>query len=142
MMGRKLFLMLGIIMFYAGVAGAEDVAFVLEIHGAKPGNTKIYGVAYADETSYRKENMNFTFVIDVSGETVYEELRFPEGEYVIQIYQDVNGNGQCDFGLFHIPKEPIGITNYNGRGIPGNFNKLKVPVNKDAARVVMQLYSL
>jgi uncharacterized protein (DUF2141 family) len=50
------------------------------------------------------------------------EINLPEGEYVINAYQDINNNDKVDLGLLFIPKEPVGITNYNG-GIPGNFNK-------------------
>jgi uncharacterized protein (DUF2141 family) len=35
----------------------------------------------------------------------------PYGEYAISVYQDGNGNGKLDTGLFGIPKEPFGFSN-------------------------------
>jgi uncharacterized protein (DUF2141 family) len=35
----------------------------------------------------------------------------PYGEYAISVYQDRNGNGKLDTGLFGIPKEPFGFSN-------------------------------
>jgi len=55
----------------------------------------------------------------------------PNGEYVISMFQDKNGNGKLDTYFFGIPKEPIGITNYFKKGIPGGFNKLKIQINED-----------
>ena len=39
----------------------------------------------------------------------------PKGEYAIRFYQDENGNGKLDLGLFGIPKEGVGSSN-NARG--------------------------
>jgi len=33
------------------------------------------------------------------------------GIYAIAVYQDINGNGKLDTGLFGIPKEPYGFSN-------------------------------
>jgi hypothetical protein len=38
-----------------------------------------------------------------------------------------------------MPREPVGITNYNGRGIPGGFHKLKVPVNNNSTRITVNM---
>lgn len=33
------------------------------------------------------------------------------GRYAVTVYQDINGNGKLDAGLFGIPKEPVGASN-------------------------------
>jgi len=35
----------------------------------------------------------------------------PSGEYAIRSYQDENGNGTLDLGLFSVPKEGVGSSN-------------------------------
>jgi len=51
-------------------------------------------------------------------------VTLPSGEYVVSMFQDKNGNGKLDTYLFNIPKEPIGLTNYFKKGIPGPYKKL------------------
>jgi len=63
----------------------------------------------------------------------------PQGECMVWAYQDGNNNGKLDSGIFGIPKEPIGLTNYGGKGVPGGFNKHKVPVNRDTAKITINL---
>ncbi len=48
---------------------------------------------------------------------------------VVNIYQDANQNGELDNRLFNIPKEPVGISNWNGSGVPDSFEKLKLTVD-------------
>jgi uncharacterized protein (DUF2141 family) len=47
-----------------------------------------------------------------SGAMVRIELPdLPEGRYAIKAFHDVNDNGEFDFNLFGIPKEPYGFSN-------------------------------
>ena len=53
-------------------------------------------------------------------------FQLPPAEYAISAYQDINGNKQLDFGVFHIPKEPVAFGN--------NFRpKFSAPKYKDCA---------
>jgi uncharacterized protein (DUF2141 family) len=76
--------------------------------------------------------------MDPTSTVMSHELRLPEGDYVINAYQDSNGNGKLDSSLFKIPKEPVAITNYTG-GIPGNFNKLKVRIDSTTTKIAISL---
>ena len=46
----------------------------------------------------------------VRGTTLVTVPGVPAGRYAVQAFQDVNGNGKLDRGLFGVPKEPIGIS--------------------------------
>lgn len=46
----------------------------------------------------------------VRGTTLVTIPNVPAGRYAVQVFQDVNGNGKLDRGLFGVPKEPIGIS--------------------------------
>ena len=63
--------------------------------------------------------------------TVTLETHLPDGEYLVMLIQDLNMNGKLDTGFMGIPKEPVGISNYEGKGIPGRFKKHKFSVNGD-----------
>jgi uncharacterized protein (DUF2141 family) len=69
-------------------------------------------------------------------------MLIPEGECVVSGHQDANGNGHLDFGVFGMPLENIALSNYGGRGIPGNFNKLKVPVYPGVGTIGVHLYKV
>jgi uncharacterized protein (DUF2141 family) len=59
-------------------------------------------------------------------EAVVEFEDVAAGSYAIALYQDINGDEQCDRGLFGIPTEPVGISN-------NAIRRLGPPRFKDAA---------
>jgi uncharacterized protein (DUF2141 family) len=97
----------------------------------------IFGGIYYTETTYKNNIPDISFQIDPISQTMVKEIVLPEGECVIGIYQDTNANGKLDRGIFNIPKEPVGLTNYNG-GIP-NFNKLKINILNNRERIIIKL---
>jgi len=100
----------------------------IEIHDVTINGGKVYVGIYFNEMAYRNQSQNMIVEIEPINNIISINLSLPDGEYVLDAYQDTNNNGILDFGIFNIPKEPIGITNYNG-GIPGNFNRHKVLIN-------------
>jgi uncharacterized protein (DUF2141 family) len=71
-------------------------------------------------------------------ESRHRLLPLPEGEYVIGTHQDTNGNGDMDYTIFKIPKEPYGFSNMRGK-IPGNYNKLKYKIDNQNRRIIIPL---
>jgi uncharacterized protein (DUF2141 family) len=61
-----------------------------------------------------------------------------EGEYLIALFQDTNNNGVLDTNFLNFPKEPVGLSNYNG-GIPGGFNKQKIPINAVSNKITINI---
>ena len=55
-------------------------------------------------------------------------IDLPAGEYAFCIYQDSNNDGRLNTNMIGIPKEPFGFSNYNGKSVPGNFNRHKVSI--------------
>ena len=65
-----------------------------------------------------------------SGTYTFENV--PAGDYVLQGFQDVNGNGELDSGAFG-PTEPWVIHGYKPSAFSGpDFDKAKITVNADA----------
>lgn len=95
-----------------------------------------------NEASYRSRSPDLAFVFAPISTIVKQEITLPIGECVINIYQDINRNGQLDTGLFGIPKEPVGISNWNGGGPPGNFRRHRINIEETTTIVVINLYQL
>jgi len=101
----------------------------------------IYVFIYSNEQSYRNREANFMFQFASNSKVISHELSIPYGEYAIAIFQDSNNNGQLDYGLFGIPRELVGMSNYLGRGFPANnFDKLKMSVNDTTDKITVGLY--
>jgi uncharacterized protein (DUF2141 family) len=106
-----------------------EVLVTIEIRNINLNFCKIFGGIYYSETSYKNNLADIDFQTDPISQTIVYEIMLPEREGVIGIFQDKNGNEILDHGIFNIPKEPVGITNYTG-GIPSNFSKLKINISK------------
>ena len=64
-------------------------------------------------------------------DTVTFETNVPAGEYLVMLVHDINKNGKLDTSFIGMPKEPVGLSNYDGKGIPGKFKKHKFTVSED-----------
>ncbi|MBW8192149.1 DUF2141 domain-containing protein [Neiella marina] len=53
------------------------------------------------------------------------------GEYVVRMFQDLNGNGQLDANWLGIPNEPYGFSNNVGSYGPASFDDAKVTLIED-----------
>jgi uncharacterized protein (DUF2141 family) len=51
-------------------------------------------------------------------------------------------NQKMDANIIGMPKEPVGISNYDGKGIPGGFNKLKMSVTALTKTIPIKLISI
>jgi len=127
------------VFFYFGVQSVvADVPITIEINNVNVNGGIIYGYVFYSEAAYKSQKADKTFQFNPINLTVSGEVNLPEGECMISIFQDNNGNGKLDMGFFNIPKEPVGMTNYNG-GIPGNFNKLKINIANNSAKIIIPL---
>jgi uncharacterized protein (DUF2141 family) len=113
-----------------------DVPLILEIQNVVINGGTIYFSIYSNEISYRNKEPYMTFQRNPIDTVISQEIRLPEGDYLMGAYQDSNGNGKLDNSIFGFPKEPVAMTNYDG-GIPGNFNKLKVRVDNTTAKIII-----
>jgi uncharacterized protein (DUF2141 family) len=115
-----------------------DIAFTIEIHNVTVNGGTIYAGIYFNEQSFESKSPNIVLQIDPIHDIVLQEITLSEGEYVIGIHQDTNGNGEMEYGLFGIPKEPFGFSNMRGR-IPGKFNQLKIRINNSNRKIIISL---
>jgi len=128
-----------IFLFYFGAQSViADVSMTIEINNVNVNGGKIYGYVFYSEAAYKNKKADKTFQFNPINSVISHEINLSEGECMISIFQDNNGNGKLDMGFFNIPKEPVGMTNYNG-GIPGNFNKLRINIAHNGAKIIIPL---
>ncbi len=118
---------------------AADIHTAIEINGVIVQGGLVYVAVYSNENDYKNETAFTKFILQPDNTALMYFLDLPEGEYVVSVYQDKNGDEKLNSGLFGIPSEPVGKTNYNLRGAPGSFNKLKVPVNNNSTRLIVNM---
>jgi len=111
----------------------------IELKNIFSGEGKVYIAIYNSEYNYKNDIQLKSYIMD-STDTVLEiKDKLPEGYYVISVFQDLNNNGKLDFNLLGIPREPIGLSNYNGMGIPGGYEKLKVKVLEENQKITIKM---
>jgi uncharacterized protein (DUF2141 family) len=118
---------------------ADNINATIEINGVIVNGGSVYVAVYSNENDYKAEKPFVKFILNPSSGRITHSLELPDGEYVVSVFQDTNSNGDLDTNLFGIPSEPIGKTNYGLRGAPGGFNKLKTPVNKNSAKLIINM---
>ena len=131
---RKL-LLVCVLLLLVGSLFANDVYTTIEINGVIVNGGLVYAAVYSNEHDYKNETPFAKFILQPDTGALTHSLYLPEGEYVVSVFQDRNGDGELNSGTFGLPAEPVGKTNYNLRGAPGGFNKLKAPVNRNSAKL-------
>ncbi|TAL66660.1 MAG: DUF2141 domain-containing protein [Bacteroidetes bacterium] len=126
---------------YSGIATAQN-SLTLEIAGVKKQGGKLYVSLFNSEQSLKEKKIYHSLVTNSIDETLNVELNLPEGEYFFSVYQDNNSNGELDTGIMGIPKELFGFSNYDGKSVPGNFNRHKVLVNENTKKIAVHLYKI
>ena len=119
-------------LFVFSAGSAKQNKVTVEITQVKSAEGKIYLCIYDSAKSYDKKISYKEFCIEPKIGTVIFETELPDGEYVFSLCHDTNGNGNLDTGLFGIPKEPIAMSNYDGKSIPGNFKRHRIQINADS----------
>jgi len=118
---------------------ADNIQTTIEINGIAVNGGLVYVAVYSNENDYKAETTSVKFILDPVSRTITRSLELPEGEYVVSVFQDSNNDGELNTGLFGMPSEPVGKTNYNLKGAPGGFNKLKAPVNSNSAKLIVNM---
>jgi uncharacterized protein (DUF2141 family) len=131
-------LLIGVLAF----SFAQDCEVTVEVSGVAPKAGTVYLAAFNSESTYKKNEALFSRKVDADGAIVQIPLTLPAGDYVVVVFQDLNMNQKMDANIIGMPKEPVGISNYDGKGIPGGFGKLKLPVTSSTKTIPIKLISI
>jgi uncharacterized protein (DUF2141 family) len=119
----------------------NTVTVTIEITNVVVDGGTVYLAIFATSDSFKKEVPEIAFELKADKTSLIQEVTLARGEYVVSALQDANGNKVLDYGLFGIPKELVGISNYSGKGFPSkNFDKQKILLDEKTGKVVIGLY--
>ncbi len=126
---KKIFIPI-ILLLLACTVFAQDVTLTINFTGFVPYKGDIY-VVFVNEQNVENKDSEPFYVDSFPATTKDLEYtaQVPEGYYFITTFQDLNKNEELDTNFLKIPKEPIGMSNYDFKGIPGGFDKHKVYVS-------------
>lgn len=135
---------LGVCVFFLVVfcAYSQELSVEVELKNIAPGKGTVYLAVYDSAEGYKKQKPFLSKIIEPVSGNAKLELLLPVGEYVLSAFQDTNNNKKLDTNLIGMPKEPVGISNYEGKGIPGGFDKLKTPIQKNETVLTVNLIQL
>jgi len=121
---------------------AMDKIISIELRSIRESSGKIYVAIYNSEITYKEDKPFKSFIKESDKNIIFIKEELPEGYYVISAFQDLNNNGKLDLNILGIPKEPIGLSNYDGMGLPGGFNKLKIKISEDNQSIVIKMIKM
>ena len=107
---------------------AEEKKLTVQITNVTSGEGQIILAIYNSSENYDKRIAFQEVKLKPEIDTVIFETNVPDGEYLVMLVHDINNNGKLDTSFIGMPKEPVGLSNYDGKGIPGKFKKHKFSV--------------
>jgi uncharacterized protein (DUF2141 family) len=114
----------------------------LKVEGVEINGGKIHISVFNSEITYDARDVYMSYSLSADAEIITKEMQLKKGEYLFSVYQDKNGNNKIDNNLIGIPKEKFGFSNYNGKSVPGSFNKHKVIIDQKVENVLITLYKI
>jgi len=139
MLNKKIVFFIFFAVVFIGSIFADDrIRFALEITGINVNQGRIYVKIYSNDRDYRNDIPYAAYVLESTSQSIVYSFDILEGEYLIALFQDTNNNGILDTNFLGFPREPVGLSNYSG-GIPGGFNRQKIPINSSSNRVTINL---
>jgi uncharacterized protein (DUF2141 family) len=118
---------------------ADNIQAAVEITGVVINGGLVYVAVYSNENDYKNEVSFVSFILQPDNTVLTYSLELPEGEYVVSVFQDKNNDGKLNETIFGIPTEHVGKTNYNLRGAPAGFNRLKTPIKNSSTKLVVNM---
>ena len=115
---------------------AEEKKLTVEITNVTSEEGQIILAIYNSSENYDKRIAFQEVKVKPEIDTVIFETNVPDGEYLVMLVHDINNNGKLDTSFIGMPKEPVGLSNYDGKGIPGKFKKHKFSVNENTEIII------
>ena len=115
---------------------AEEKKLTVQITNVTSEEGQIILAIYNSSENYDKRIAFQEVKLKPEIDTVIFETNVPDGEYLVMLVHDINNNGKLDTSFIGMPKEPVGLSNYDGKGIPGKFKKHKFSVNGNTEIII------
>ena len=115
---------------------AEEKKLTVQITNVTSEEGQIILAIYNSSENYDKRIAFQEVKLKPEIDTVIFETNVSDGEYLVMLVHDINNNGKLDTSFIGMPKEPVGLSNYDGKGIPGKFKKHKFSVNENTEIII------
>ena len=115
---------------------AEEKKLTVQITNVTSEEGQIILAIYNSSENYDKRIAFQEVKLKPEIDTVIFETNLSDGEYLVMLVHDINNNGKLDTSFIGMPKEPVGLSNYDGKGIPGKFKKHKFSVNENTEIII------
>ena len=115
---------------------AEEKKLTVQVTNVTSEEGQIILAIYNSSENYDKRIAFQEVKLKPEIDTVIFETNVPDGEYLVMLVHDINNNGKLDTSFIGMPKEPVGLSNYDGKGIPGKFKKHKFSVNENTEIII------
>ena len=115
---------------------AEEKKLIVQVTNVTSEEGQIILAIYNSSDNYDKRIAFQEVKLKPEIDTVIFETNLPDGEYLVMLVHDINNNGKLDTSFIGMPKEPVGLSNYDGKGIPGKFKKHKFSVNENTEIII------
>ena len=115
---------------------AEEKTLAVKITNVASEDGQIILAIYNSSENYDKRIAFKEVKLKPETDTVTFKTQVPDGEYLVIMVHDINNNGELDTSFIGMPKEPVGLSNYDGKGIPGKFKKHKFSVNENTEIII------
>jgi uncharacterized protein (DUF2141 family) len=140
---KKSVLLIFFIFVISGVCFSQgnNVNITVDVTNIVVNGGKVYLAIFANAEQFRKEEPFIALELRDSGASASQQVSLPPGEYVVSAFQDANNNQKMDYNLIGIPRELVGISNYDGKGLPTkNFDRQKIMLNNTSGRITIGLF--
>ncbi|MBZ4683717.1 MAG: hypothetical protein JG768_1142 [Fusobacteriales bacterium] len=118
-------------LFITSTLFAEEYKINLKINNISKNKGNIYIKIFNSKKNYKEDIPLKQLILPSDNNEISKEIILPNDYYLFSIFQDINNNQKLDTNFLGIPKEPVGLSNYNGKGIPGGFDKLKIYIESN-----------
>lgn len=109
----------------------------IEVRDIEKVEGRLYIAIYHSEATFMKKPLA-TFRVEVKDKVVSVPCTgLPAGTYAVSLFQDANGNGKLDTGIFGIPTERFAFSN-DAEGImgPPTYKKCSFTFSEDTTLVI------
>lgn len=118
----------------------DGISVTVTVKNVALNGGKVFIAIYNSEKSHKAKVPDYGFKEEDTNNTVSITVSLPAGEYAFAVFQDTNNNEVLDTRLFGIPKEPVALSNWSGKGLPGGWDKQKVQITaENNNNIVLQL---
>ncbi|WP_459210804.1 DUF2141 domain-containing protein [Aquimarina rhabdastrellae] len=98
----------------------------------------IYVELFSNEDNFLENAFSKKMIssFDEVGRIAFNDI--PYGIYAVSIYHDVNDNGKMDASWLGMPKEPVGVSNNPGYGMP-KWEETKFVIDNTSKEIKVRL---